>query len=91
VTVVHGIEKNDAHITGFLFVVVGFLNNPIEQLASQHLFCDQIIESRLIEDVVKSNDVLVLEFLQDGNLIFQRNFVLLGEFGFGDDFDGKGP
>ena len=32
----------------------------------------------------------VLEFSQDSNFIFECVFVFLGQFGFGDNFDGIG-
>ena len=89
VAVVHGVKQNEANIAGFLFVVIGLLDNPIKQFSSQHLFRDQIVVSWLVKDIVETDDVLVLEFLQDGDFVLQSNLVLLGQFGFGDDFDGK--
>lgn len=80
-TVLDGFEQNDTNIASLLLVVVGLLDDAIEQLSSVHFLCNQIVVLLLFEDIKQANDVWVVQFLQYSNLIFERDFILLREFG----------
>lgn len=85
----HGVKQDYANISGFFFVVVTLLNNSVKQLSSHHLFGHQVIELSLIEHIVESNDVFVLQLLQDGDFVFEGDFILLRKLRFGDNLDRK--
>ena len=89
VAIMHRIEQDEANITSFLFVVITFLDDPVEQFSTHHLFCDEVIILWLVEDVVQADDVLVLEFCKDCDFILQRNLILLGQFRFRNDLDSE--
>jgi hypothetical protein len=90
VTVLNGLKENPGHITGFLFIVVTLLNNPIKEFSSHHLFRNKIVEILLLKDIIETNNVWMLEFRQAGNLILERHFVFFRQLGLGDNLNGKG-
>jgi hypothetical protein len=55
VTIIHSIEKNDTYITCFFFVVVRFLDDPIEKLTTGHFLGDQVVELWFVKDVIPVN------------------------------------
>ena len=88
-TVADGLEDDAAGIAGLLLVVVGLGDDAIEQLTASHLLHDQIVVSRLLEEVVQTNDVRVSELLEDGHLVEEGGGILLGELGPVDALDGE--
>jgi hypothetical protein len=90
VTVLNGLKENPGHITGLLFIVVTLLNNPIKEFSSHHLFRHKIVVILLLIDIIETNNVWMLEFRQDGNLILERHFVFFRQLGLGDNLNGKG-
>ena len=84
------LEQRPAHVARLLLVVVLLGHDAIEQLPAAHLFGDQVVVLRFVKDVVQADDVRMLEFLEDIDLILEGQLVLLGELGLGHDLDGKG-
>jgi hypothetical protein len=91
VAIAHGVKKNFADISSFLFVVITLLHNAIEKFTTHHLLSNKIVEYSLVENVIKPNNVFVLQFRKDGDFILQSGFVFLGQLGFGHNLDSKGP
>lgn len=90
VTILEGLKQDDANITRLFLVIVALLYNTIEQLSPEHLLRNQIVKLWLLKDIVESDNVPVLQFGQDGNLILKSNFILLGKLRFGDNLNSKG-
>lgn len=91
VAVLHGVEEDEANVASFLLVVVRLLDDSVKKFAAQHFLRNQIVVLRLVKDIVESNNVLVLQFLQHRNLVLQGDLVFLGQFGFRDNLDCEGP
>jgi len=67
----HRFKQHETCITGFLFIVVGLLNNAIQKLAPHHLFSDQIVILLLTVCFVEPYDIGVLEFSHDRDFYLQ--------------------
>jgi hypothetical protein len=87
VTKLQRLEQDETGITGFFFVVVRLLYNPIKQFTTVHTFCDQIVILLFVKHIVETNNVRMLEFAQYGNLVVQSRFVFGCQFSLGNNLD----
>jgi hypothetical protein len=60
VTKLQRLEQNETGITGFFFVVVRFLHNPVKQFTTVHAFRDQIVILLFVKHVIETNNVGML-------------------------------
>jgi hypothetical protein len=88
--VFQGFEQDFAYISRLLFVIITLLDNSVEEFSTQHLFRDHVIKLSLFEYIIKSDNVLLREFLQNVDLVLERNFIFLRQFRFGNNLNGKG-
>jgi hypothetical protein len=86
-TISNSLEKDFTNITSFLLVVEGFGYDAIKEFSALHLFSNEVIVRRLLVHIVKSDNVLVFEFIEYVNFVLERNFVFFGEFGFGNNLN----
>jgi hypothetical protein len=89
VTVLQCLEQDDTYITSFLLVIVTLLHNTIKQLSPKHFLCNEIVKLWLLKDIVKSDNVLVLQFFEDGNFILESYLILLGKLGLGHNLNSE--
>jgi hypothetical protein len=52
VAIVHGIKKNDAYITCFLFVVIRFLDDAIKKFTARHFLGDKVVELGFVKNII---------------------------------------
>ena len=90
VAVGHCLEKDFTGVSRLLFVIVTLLDDTIEQLSSQHLFSDQVVELLLLKDIVESNDIAVFQLGENIDFILQSLLILWCKLGLGHNLDGEG-
>jgi hypothetical protein len=90
VTILHGLKQYLGHITGLLFVVVTLLHNPIKEFTAHHFFRHEVVVFLFLKDIVETDNVGVLDFLQNRNLVSEGNLVFFRQLGLGDNLNGKG-
>jgi hypothetical protein len=89
VAVCHCLEENLAGVSCFFLVVITLLHDTIEQLSSQHLFCDEIVELFLLKDIVKPYDIAVFQFGQNIDFILQSLCIFWSKLSLCHNLDSK--
>jgi hypothetical protein len=90
VTVTNGLENDFANVASLLLVVVGLLNDPIKELSAGHFFRHEVIVLGFVEYIIEADNVRMVEILENGDFILERNLIFLGELGLCDNLNGKG-
>jgi hypothetical protein len=78
VAVSHRFKEDRADITSLFLVIVTLLDDTIKEFASAHLFSHEVVVLRFLKDIVQTDNVLVLEFFQDANLVLQGDLIFVG-------------
>lgn len=87
VAVVESVEEGCNDVAGLRFGEPLALQDLIEELAASFEFHDEEVVFFVFVDVVKFDNVRVVNLLEDVDLILQANLVLLCQITLGNDFD----
>lgn len=87
VAVDQGVKDGRNDVTSLCLRESLLLQDLIEQLTSLHKFHDQEEVLIILVDVVKLNNIGVVDLLQNVDFILKANFVFLRKFSLCDDFD----
>jgi len=83
------LEEDQAKIARLLLVVEGLAHNAIEQLPPAHLLGDEIIEFLFAEYIIKTDNVLAPQILEDIDFVHKGNFISFRKIGLRNYLDGK--
>ena len=88
-TIVYSLKDNLTDIASLLFIVVGFLNDPIKELSATHFFCHEVIVFGFVKDIIQPDNVWMFEILENRDFILESDLIFVCKLGLGNNLDGK--